>query len=79
MLLPRDRRERNEWCRHFYRTEPLVATAIDIHTEYPVSNFNNDCPDVEIKKFFDYLAFDKLDIINLLFGIGQEYWKIGVN
>lgn len=35
MLLPRDRRERNEWCRHFYRTEPLIATAIDLHTEYP--------------------------------------------
>lgn len=77
MLLPRDRRERNEWCRHFYRTEPIIATAIDLHTEYPVSEFNNDCPDVTIKKFFDYLAFDKLDIINLLLGIGHEYWKIG--
>ena len=77
MLLPRDRRERNEWCRHFYRTEPIIATAIDLHTEYPVSEFNNDCPDISIKKFFDYLAFDKLDIINLLLGIGHEYWKIG--
>lgn len=77
MLLPRDRRERNEWCRHFYRTEPIIATAIDLHTEYPISNINNDCPDTEIKKFFDYLAFDKLDIINLLLGIGHEYWKIG--
>ena len=77
MLLPRDRRERNEWCRHFYRTEPIIATAIDLHTEYPVSEFNNDCPDLNIKKFFDYLAFEKLDIINLLLGIGHEYWKIG--
>ena len=77
MLLPRDRRERNEWCRHFYRTEPIIATAIDLHTEYPVSNFNNDCPDKSIQKFFDYLAFEKLDIINLLLGIGHEYWKIG--
>ena len=41
MLLPRDRRERNEWCRHFYRTEPIIATAVDIHTEYPISDFNN--------------------------------------
>lgn len=77
MLLPRDRRERNEWCRHFYRTEPIIATAIDLHTEYPVSEFNNDCPDITIKQFFDYLAFEKLDIINLLLGIGHEYWKIG--
>lgn len=77
MLLPRDRRERNEWCRHFYRVEPIVATAIDIHTEYPVSNFSNSCPDPAIKKFFDYMVFDKLNIINLLFAIGHEYWKIG--
>lgn len=77
MLLPRDRRERNEWCRHFYRTEPIVATAIDIHTESPVSNFSNSCYDPAIKKFFDYMVFEKLDIINLLFAIGHEYWKIG--
>ena len=77
MLLPRDRRERNEWCRHFYRTEPIIATAIDLHTEYPVSDFNNVCSDEYIKKFFDYLAFDHLNIIELLLGIGHEYWKIG--
>ena len=77
MLLPRDRRERNEWCRHFYRTEPIVATSLDLHTEFPISDFNNVCHDPYVKKFFDYMAFDKLDIINLLLDIGLEYWKIG--
>jgi hypothetical protein len=77
MMLPRDRRERNEWCRHFYRTEPIVATALDMHTEYPISNFNNICPDVAIKDFFDYMAFDRLDMTSLLLDIGLEYWKIG--
>ena len=77
MMLPRDRRERNEWCRHFYRTEPIIATAIDMHTEYPISDFNNQCADPAIKQFYDYMAFDQLDIINLLMNIGHEYWKIG--
>lgn len=77
MMLPRDRRERNEWCRHFYRTEPIIGTAIDLHTEYPISEFNNQCADDAIKKFFDYMAFDQLDIINLLLCIGHEYWKLG--
>ena len=77
MLLPRDRRERNEWCRHFYRTEPIVATALDLHTEFPISDLNNVCSDQYIKKFFDYLAFEKLDLVNLLLEIGLEYWKIG--
>ena len=77
LLLPRDRRERNEWCRHFYRTEPIVATALDLHTEFPISDLNNVCSDPYVKKFFDYLAFEKLDIVNLLLEIGLEYWKIG--
>lgn len=77
MMLPRDRRERNEWCRHFYRTEPIVATSLDMHTEFPISDFNHVCPDSAIKDFFDYMSFDRLDIINLLLDIGLEYWKIG--
>lgn len=77
MLLPRDRRERNEWCRHFYRTEPIIATALDLHTEFPISDLNNVCSDSYIRKFFDYMAFEKLDLVNLLLDIGLEYWKIG--
>lgn len=77
MMLPRDRRERNEWCRHFYRTEPIIATSLDLHTEFPISDFNNVCYDPAVKKFFDYMAFERLDMINLLLDIGLEYWKIG--
>ncbi len=77
MLLPRDRRERNEWCRHFYRTEPLIATALDIHTEFPVSDFSNMCSDPAIKRFYDFMAFDKLDLVSFLMDLGLEYWKIG--
>jgi hypothetical protein len=77
IMLPRDRRERNEWCRHFYRTEPIVATSLDLHTEFPISDFNNVCADQSIKKFFDHMAFERIDIINLLLDIGLEYWKIG--
>jgi len=77
MMLPRDRRERNEWCRHFYRTEPIIATAIDMHTEFPISDFNTVCKDQYISNFFNYMLFDKLNIYDLLLNIGLEYWKIG--
>lgn len=77
IMLPRDRRERNEWCRHFYRTEPVIATSLDLHTEFPISDFNNVCYDPAIKEFFDFMAFERIDIINLLLEIGLEYWKIG--
>lgn len=77
IMLPRDRRERNEWCRHFYRTEPIIATSLDLHTEFPISDFNHVCSDNGIKNFFDHMAFDRLDMVNLLLDIGLEYWKIG--
>jgi hypothetical protein len=77
MMLPRDRRERNEWCRQYYRTEPVIATAIDMHTEFPISDFNIMCSDEGIKKLFDYMLFDKLNIYEILLNIGLEYWKIG--
>lgn len=77
MMLPRDRRERNEWCRHFYRTEPIIATAIDLHTEFPISDFSIVCKDKYISDFFDYLMFDKINMHELLLFIGLEYWKIG--
>jgi hypothetical protein len=77
IMLPRDRRERNEWCRHFYRTEPIIATSLDLHTEFPISDFNHVVSDNGIKDFFDHMAFDRLDLISLLLDIGLEYWKIG--
>jgi hypothetical protein len=77
IMLPRDRRERNEWCRHFYRTEPIIATAIDLHTEFPISDFNIVCEDPYISKFFNFMIFDKINIHELLLDIGLEYWKIG--
>lgn len=77
IMLPRDRRERNEWCRHFYRTEPIIATSLDLHTEFPISDFNNVVSDTGIKEFFDYMAFERLDLVNLLLDIGLEYWKLG--
>lgn len=77
MVLPRDRRERNEWCRHFYRTDPVVATALDMHTEFPISNFNLMCADEHIKEFFEYMMFDRININDVLLNMGLEYWKIG--
>ena len=65
------------FARHFYRTEPIIATALDVHTEFPISQYSHICSEPRVKEFFDYLAFEKLDMINLLLNIGLEYWKLG--
>ena len=44
ILLPRDYREINAWCRYFYKYDPLVSTAIDCHAELPVSSIKMTLP-----------------------------------
>ena len=34
--LPLDRISRNQWCRFYYRHEPYVKAAIDLHSQFPI-------------------------------------------
>ena len=77
LSLPLDRITRNQWCRFYYRHEPYVKSAIDLHSQFPISDFENTCGDPKIKDFFDDMVFNQLDIITLLLEIGTEYWKLG--
>lgn len=42
--LPQSLRERRELYRHFYRSEPIVAQSIDLHTELPLSKVRLAAP-----------------------------------
>lgn len=75
--LPLDRVARNAWCRFYYKTDPVVASALELHTDYPLTDYVNDCKYDYIRNFFDQMAFEELDIMQLLHDIGLEYWKIG--
>jgi hypothetical protein len=75
--LPLDRMTRNAWCRWYFKTDPVVCSALKLHTDYPLTDFVNDCKEPEIKDFFDQMAFEQLNIMGLLHDIGLEYWKIG--
>lgn len=76
LMLPRDRRELNQWCRHFYATDPIIRNAIDLHTRYPLSKFDIRCPYPKIRSFFEDLA-ERTNLHEIMLGIGLEYWKIG--
>ena len=76
LMMPRDRREINQWCRHFYATDPIIRNALDLHTRYPLSKFDIRCPYPKVKAFFDEMI-DRINLHEVLLGIGLEYWKIG--
>lgn len=79
MILPQTIIEKNRWRRQYYAYDPVVGTAIDIHTRYPLSGFRLRCEgdaNGEISDFYDSLSED-LDLPKLLRWIGQEYHLCG--
>jgi len=77
LQLPTKTREINQWCRHWYKTDPVVKSAIDIHSEFPLSGFENVCEDDSIKAYFDEMAFDILKLPRTLLELSLDWWKLG--
>ena len=85
ILLPRDYREINAWCRYFYKYDPLVGTAIDCHAELPISTIRLTLPQgVDKQKnrkiqeeYEEMCSTEGIDLFNKLLQIGVEYYKLG--
>lgn len=74
--MPKRRQEINKWCRKWYREEPLVGAALELHTEFPLSDFHIDHEDSDIKDFFNQLI-DDLRLSDFILDIGLERWICG--
>jgi len=85
LVLPRDLLEINSWCRYFYKYDPYVATAIDMHAELPLSKMRLQTPkcrdrkraQVILEHFEEMIGNDGIDLYNKLLQIGVEYYKLG--
>lgn len=53
--MPSKRLEIYSWCRFFYDSEPKVASAIDFYSLFPMSDWDHECKDRKVKKYFDRL------------------------
>jgi len=51
--IPSKRIEQYQWARFFYENEPKVASAIDFYSYFPMSDWEHECKDREIKLYFD--------------------------
>lgn len=76
LMLPRDRKTLNAWCRHYLATDPIVRNAITLHAQYPLSRFNLKCEDSRVKNLIGDML-DDINIMDILYGIGVEYWALG--
>jgi hypothetical protein len=85
LILPKDRIEINSWCNYFYKYDALVSTAVDMHSELPLSKIRLDVPKTPNKKlgnrilehYVDMIGNTGIDLFNKLLMFGVEYHKLG--
>jgi hypothetical protein len=76
LQLPRDRKQINVWCRHFYETEAIPAAVIDLYASLPITGFRIDCPNPVYRKYAEDMC-KRLKMREVLQAMSLEYWKIG--
>ena len=81
--LPRTNREKRRWYRHFYKNDPIVGPAIDLHSEIPLSKVTLTVPKAKnyktaqkILRFYETMV-DRINLFQKLLSIAHEYNLIG--
>lgn len=75
---PKQLAEVRNFCRILYVTHPLIGSAIDIYSKYPLAGMEIVCPkDQSIAQFYNDLFLDTLDYEEFLANVGREYWLAG--
>jgi hypothetical protein len=65
LLFPEDNlKEVNKRLRHYYKFQPYVGSVIDIHSTFPLSDFELHVDDAGVKSYFNYTK-EKLDLLQM--------------
>ncbi len=76
LSMPRNRQMATSWCRIQYQTNPIVQSAISLHSSYPISRLNIRCYDKEVEEYFEGMNED-LDLLQTIMDISTSYWLVG--
>ncbi len=74
--VPQDYTVRNQYKRYFFKTNPIVGAAIELHSEFPLSNFHLTHEDEAIEEFLNGML-DDCNFFETLLMAAMEYWLIG--
>lgn len=81
--VPENYCERIRFLREVYEDDPIIAAAIDIHVDLPLSKLILGLPDgkdhkknEKILEFYEKM-FDKINILQILVEASHDYWLIG--
>ena len=65
--------EQNRRYRHWDKTHPIFSSCVDIHSTFPITDFELQVEDEEVKEYYNYLAHDRYDLINMsTFGLSAK-------
>jgi len=77
MLFPKDNiRELNRRLRHYYQYNPYIRNIIDLHSEFPLSDFDFKCVDPAITKYFNEFK-ERKELLETLVMISKDHWLLG--
>jgi hypothetical protein len=65
------------YCRLLYLTHPLLASAIDIFSKYPMQGMELNCKDNELVDFYGTHFLDDLNYPEYLTDVLHERWLVG--
>lgn len=68
-----------EYSRMVYMTHPIVGSAVDIYSTWPLQGLELRCKDSALTDFYTDLFLDEgqLNYAEHLIDIGREYWVVG--
>lgn len=62
--------------RYYFKYEPLVGTAIELHSEFPLSTFELKHEDPVLQEEFNEIA-EELNLFEFQIDMAMEYWLVG--
>lgn len=65
------------FCRILYMSHPLIASAVDIFSKYPLVGMELTCKSDDITDFYTELMFEQLNYEEYAVDIGREFWTVG--
>jgi len=77
-LMPKSRQETLRWVRLFYNLDPYIYSIINMHANYPFSNFTITAEDEAVTKFYQEVSFNQsFNLLDFLLQMSLSDEKFG--
>lgn len=77
LMFPKENiKELNRRLRHYYTYHPIVRNVCDLHSEFPLSDFELRCNDKGVELYYNELK-EKIRLLQLMVNLNRDYWVLG--